>query len=135
MRIFNKETQEEIPRNLFSYQFYQYNDGIFINFNFTEEGEEITGYVRPLRPYMFLNTIGKEPLLMFPDKPVWFNMTMVRNEEPRQIDLMKDVGQKVDFLIRYFGIVLATVLGISTFSGNGALLAVKMLSLFKIIYR
>lgn len=89
----------------------------------------------PTKAYMFLNNLGQEPLLMFPNKGVDFEVKMIKNDDSSKIDLMAEVSKRIAGIIGYFGIMIASLIGFSVFTGSDSGSAVKMLRLFKVIYR
>lgn len=93
------------------------------------------GLVSPAKPYFFLNLNGNEPLLMFPNEPVEFEVKMIKNEEANMIDYMAEISQRIAKLIGLFGTLIVSLIGISIFSNGDCGAAVKMLRLFKVIYR
>lgn len=106
-----------------------------MNINFTTEGKLIDGYITPKQPYLFLNSLGNESTLIFPNKSILFKTQMIKTEDFTQIDSMAEIGKKVAQLIGFFGTMLTAILGISIITGSGGGSAVKMLRLFKVIYR
>lgn len=106
-----------------------------LELNFTVDGNQIKGSLIPVKPYILREKISEKVTLIFIKKKIEFISSMRKNEDVLKIQRMKEIGQSVSEIIKLFGSVVAVMLGFSLISGSGGGAALKIMRLFKIIYR
>lgn len=113
----------------------QYNETLGLNINFTKDGEQITGFLRPIKPIILINEETQKPELIFLNQTVKFYSPMRKSDDFLELQRAKEIGEMVSQILQRFGRLVAILFGFSILTGGGGGAALKMMRLFKLIYR
>lgn len=123
-----------LPKTSYVYRINYEGLRLALNVNFTEDGSEVKGYLKPVHPLLLNNTESKKPDLIFNKKIYSFKMRMIKNDKMETMNEMQSQGETANSAIALVGNLISIALVISAVGGGGGA-AVKLLRLFKVIYR